>query len=83
MTRQLNPSANPLSLFSVQVAQLVPVDQLLNEAMARLLSKAGRYSGTYDSRKGSEILERYLDGRAERRSLHVTCSVVTNGLRRV
>ena len=39
---------------------------LLHEAMARLLSKAGSYSETYDNRKVSEALERYLDGRADK-----------------
>jgi len=39
---------------------------LLHESMARLLSKAGSYSETYDNRKVSEALERYLDGRADK-----------------
>ena len=39
---------------------------LLHEAMARLLSKAGSYSETYDNRKVSEALERYLDGSAHK-----------------
>jgi hypothetical protein len=37
---------------------------LLHEAIARLLSKAGSYSETYDNRKVSETLEHYLDGSA-------------------
>ena len=37
---------------------------LLYEAMARLLSKAGNHWDTYDNRKVSEALERYLDGNA-------------------
>jgi len=39
---------------------------LLHEAMARLLSKAGSYSETYDNRKVSEALERYLNGSADK-----------------
>ena len=39
---------------------------LLHEAMVTLLSKAGSYSETYDNRKVSEALERYLDGRADK-----------------
>ena len=39
---------------------------LLHEAMARLLSMAGGYSETYDNRKVSEALERYLDGSAHK-----------------
>ena len=38
---------------------------LLHEAMARLLSKAGTHWDTYDNRKVSEALERYLDGSAD------------------
>ena len=44
----------------------VDKELLLHEAMARLLSKAGSYSDTYDNRKVSEALERYLDGRADK-----------------
>ena len=39
---------------------------LLHEAMARLLSKAGSYTETYDNRKVSEALEHYLDGSADK-----------------
>jgi hypothetical protein len=39
---------------------------LLHEAMARLLSKAGNHWDTYDNHKVSEVLERYLDGRADK-----------------
>ena len=39
---------------------------LLHEAMARLLSKAGSYSETYDNRKVSEALENYFDGSADK-----------------
>ena len=39
---------------------------LLHEAMARLLSKAGNHWDTYDNRKVSEALERYLNGRADK-----------------
>ena len=34
--------------------------------MARLLSKGGSYSATYDNRKVSEPLEHYFDGSADR-----------------
>ena len=44
----------------------VDKELLLHEAMARLLSKAGSYSETYDTRKVSEALERYFDGRADK-----------------
>jgi len=44
----------------------VDKELLLHEAMARLLSKAGSYSETYDNRKVSEVLERYLNGRADK-----------------
>jgi hypothetical protein len=44
----------------------VDKELLLHEAMARLLSKAGSYSETYDNRKVSEALERYLNGRADK-----------------
>jgi hypothetical protein len=37
---------------------------LLHEAMARILSKGGIYTETYDNRKVSEALENYLDGSA-------------------
>jgi hypothetical protein len=37
---------------------------LLHEAMARILSKGGIYTETYDNRKVSETLENYLDGSA-------------------
>lgn len=36
----------------------------LHEAMARILSKGGIYTETYDNRKVSEALENYLDGSA-------------------
>lgn len=39
---------------------------LLHEAMAKIFSRAGSYSETYDDRKVSETLERYLDGRAHK-----------------
>ena len=39
---------------------------LLHEAMARILSKAGGYTETYDNRKVSEALENYLDGSADK-----------------
>ena len=42
----------------------VDKELLLNEAMARLLSKGGIYTETYDNRKVSEALENYLDGSA-------------------
>jgi hypothetical protein len=44
----------------------VDKELLLHEAMARLLSMAGGYSETYDNRKVSEALERYLDGSAHK-----------------
>ena len=68
---------NPSPLAVVLISQLneclwwikrhtVDKELLLHEAMARLLSKAGSYSETYDNRKVSEALERYLDGRADK-----------------
>ena len=68
---------NPSPLAVALVSQLneslwwikrhtVDKELLLHEAMARLLSKAGSYSETYDNRKVSEALERYLDGRADK-----------------
>ena len=42
----------------------VDKELLLYEAMARLLSKAGNHWDTYDNRKVSEALERYLNGSA-------------------
>jgi hypothetical protein len=42
----------------------VDKELLLYEAMTRLLSKVGNHWDTYDNRKVSEALERYLDGRA-------------------
>ena len=67
---------NPSPLAVALVSQLneclwwikrhtVDKELLLHEAMARLLSKAGSYSETYDNRKVSEALERYLDGSAD------------------
>ena len=43
----------------------VDKELLLHEAMARLLSKVGSYSETYDNRKVSEALEHYLNGSAQ------------------
>ena len=68
---------NPSPLAVALVSQLneslwwikrhtVDKELLLHEAMARLLSKAGSYSETYDNRKVSEALERYLNGRADK-----------------
>jgi hypothetical protein len=68
---------NPSPLAVALVSQLneslwwikrhtVDKELLLHEAMARLLSKAGSYSETYDNRKVSEALEHYLDGRADK-----------------
>ena len=68
---------NPSPLAVALVSQLneclwwikrhtVDKELLLHEAMARLLSKAGSYGGTYDNRKVSEALERYLDGSADK-----------------
>ena len=42
----------------------VDKELLLHEAMARILSKGGIYTDTYDKRKVSEALENYLDGSA-------------------
>ena len=42
----------------------VDKELLLHEAMARILSKGGIYTETYDNRKVSEALENYLDGSA-------------------
>ena len=39
---------------------------LLHEAMARLLSKAGNHWDTYENHKVSEVLEHYLNGRADK-----------------
>jgi hypothetical protein len=44
----------------------VDKELLLHEAMARLLSKAGSYTETYDNRKVSEVLEHYLNGRGDK-----------------
>jgi hypothetical protein len=66
---------NPSPLAVALVSQLneslwwikrhtVDKELLLREAMARLLSMSGSYSETYDNRKVSEALERYLDGSA-------------------
>ena len=68
---------NPSPLAVALVSQLneclwwikrhtVDKELLLHEAMARLLSKAGSYTETYDNRKVSEVLERYLNGRADK-----------------
>jgi hypothetical protein len=68
---------NPSPLAVALVSQLneslwwikrhtVDKELLLYEAMARLLSKAGNHGDTYDNRKVSEALERYLDGRADK-----------------
>ena len=68
---------NPSPLAVVLISQLneclwwikrhtVDKELLLREAMARLLSKAGSYSETYDNRKVSEALEHYLDGRVDK-----------------
>ena len=67
---------NPSPLAVALVSQLneslwwikrhtVDKELLLHEAMARLLSKAGNYRDTYDNRKVSEALVRYLDGSAD------------------
>lgn len=39
---------------------------LLHEAMARLLSKEGNHWDNYDNHKVSEVLEHYLNGRADK-----------------
>ena len=68
---------NPSPLAVALVSQLneslwwikrhtVDKELLLHEAMARLLSKAGSYGETYDNRKVSEVLVRYLDGSADK-----------------
>ena len=68
---------NPSPLAVALVSQLneslwwikrhtVDKELLLYEAMARLLSKAGNHWDTYDNRKVSEALERYLDGSADK-----------------
>jgi hypothetical protein len=44
----------------------VDKELLLHEAMARLLSKAGSYTETYNNRKVSEALEHYLNGHADK-----------------
>ncbi|MDB9916175.1 hypothetical protein OAD22_00175 [Pseudomonadales bacterium] len=67
---------NPSPLAVALVSQLneslwwikrhtVDKELLLYEAMARLLSKAGTHWDTYDNRKVSEALGRYLDGSAD------------------
>ena len=68
-----NPSPLAVALISQLNESLwwikrhtVDKDLLLHEAMARLLSKAGSYTETYDNRKVSEALERYFDGRADK-----------------
>ena len=66
---------NPSPLAVALVSQLneclwwirrhtVDKELLLHEAMARILSKGGIYTETYDNRKVSEALENYLDGSA-------------------
>ena len=66
---------NPSPLAFALVSQLneclwwirrhtVDKELLLHEAMARILSKGGIYTETYDNRKVSEALENYLDGSA-------------------
>jgi hypothetical protein len=66
-----NPSPLAVALISQLNESLwwikrhtVDKELLLREAMARLLSMSGSYSETYDNRKVSEALERYLDGSA-------------------
>ena len=68
-----NPSTLAVALISQLNESLwwikrhtVDKELLLHEAMARLLSKAGSYSETYDNRKVSEALERYLNGSAHK-----------------
>ena len=68
-----NPSPLAVALISQLNESLwwikrhtVDKELLLHEAMARLLSKAGSYSETYDNRKVSEALEHYLDGSADK-----------------
>ena len=68
-----NPSPLAVALISQLNENLwwikrhtVDKELLLHEAMARLLSMAGGYSETYDNRKVSEALERYLDGSAHK-----------------
>jgi hypothetical protein len=66
---------NPSPLAVALVSQLneclwwirrhtVDKELLLHEAMARILSKGGIYTETYDNSKVSETLENYLDGSA-------------------
>jgi hypothetical protein len=66
---------NPSPLAFALVSQLneclwwirrhtVDKELLLHEAMARILSKGGIYTETYDNRKVSEALKSYLDGSA-------------------
>ena len=66
---------NPSALAVALVTQLneclwwirrhtVDKELLLHEAMARILSKGGIYTETYDNRKVSEALENYFDGSA-------------------
>ena len=66
---------NPSPLAVALVSQLneslwwirrhtVDKELLLHEAMARILSKGGIYTKTYDNSKVSEALENYLDGSA-------------------
>ena len=68
-----NPSPLAVALISQLNESLwwikrhtVDKELLLHEAMARLLSKAGSYTETYDNRKVSEALEHYLDGSAHK-----------------
>jgi hypothetical protein len=68
-----NPSPLAVALISQLNESLwwikrhtVDKELLLHEAMARLLSKAGNHWDTYDNRKVSEALERYLGGRADK-----------------
>ena len=44
----------------------VDKELLLQEAMARLLSKSGNHRDTYDKYKVSEVLEHYLNGSADK-----------------
>ena len=68
-----NPSPLAVALISQLNESLwwikrhtVDKELILHEAMARLLSKAGRYTETYNNRKVSEALEHYLDGSADK-----------------
>ncbi len=81
-----NPSPLAVALISQLNESLwwikrhtVDKELLLHEAMARLLSKAGNHWDTYDNRKVSEALERFLDGSAHKDEAALIEAALTEG----